>query len=118
MYNIILINPPVYDFTYYNLWEKPLGLLNIAAAFEKDERCRLSFIDCVPERLQKKKEYERGAGKLSGVQTEKPKCFKTVRRNYHRYGIGTDELEARLAEAAGNIPPGEPAAVLISAMMT
>lgn len=118
MYNIILINPPVYDFTYYNLWEKPLGLLNIAAAFEKDERCRLSFIDCVPERLQKKREYDRGAGKLTGVLTEKPECFKTVRRNYHRYGIGADELEARLAEAAGNIPPGEPAAVLISAMMT
>jgi radical SAM superfamily enzyme YgiQ (UPF0313 family) len=118
MYNIILINPPVYDFTYYNLWEKPLGLLNIAAAFEKDERCRLSLIDCVPERLQKKREYDRGAGKLTGVRTEKPECFKTVRRNYHRYGIGAEELEARLAEAAGNIPAGEPAAVLISAMMT
>lgn len=118
MYNIILINPPVYDFTYYNLWEKPLGLLNIAAAFEKDERCRLSLIDCVPERLRTKSEYDRGAGKLTGVQTEKPECFKTVRRNYHRYGIGAGELEARLAEAAGKIPPGEPAAVLISAMMT
>ncbi len=118
MYNIILINPPVYDFTYYNLWEKPLGLLNIAAAFEKDERCRLSLIDCVPERLHKKSEYERGAGKLTGVPTEKPECFRAVRRNYHRYGVGADELEARIAEAAGKFAGGEPVAVLISAMMT
>jgi radical SAM superfamily enzyme YgiQ (UPF0313 family) len=121
MYNIILINPPVYDFTYYNLWEKPLGLLTIAAAFERDRRCRISFIDCVPERLAKKSEYERGAGRLTGAAAPKPECFKSVRRNYHRYGIPLDDLKARLEKikaAGGGGAAGEKTAVLISAMMT
>lgn len=117
-YHIILINPPVYDFTYYNLWEKPLGLLMIAAAFEKDPRCRLTFIDCVGERLAKKSEYERGAGKLTGAPAEKPECFASIKRNYRRYGIAEGELKARLAEAGRGIKPGEPAAALISSMMT
>ncbi len=120
MYNIILINPPVYDFTYYNLWEKPLGLLNLAAAFERDRRCKLFFIDCVPERLAKKSEYERGAGRLSGAAAAKPECFKSIKRNYHRYGIPLGDLKARLEKikAAGGKAAGEKTAVLISAMMT
>ncbi|HOT75263.1 MAG TPA: radical SAM protein [Candidatus Wallbacteria bacterium] len=118
MYNIILINPPVYDFTYFNLWEKPLGLLNLASAFVADERCRVHFIDCVPERLKKKSEYDRGAGKLTGVRTDKPECFKTIKRNFHRYGIGIGELEERLLKIKSGIKPGEPSAVLIGAMMT
>ncbi len=119
MYNIILINPPVYDFTCYNLWEKPLGLLNIAAAFERDRRCRLSFIDCMPERLAKKSEYERGAGKLTGIPAPKPECYKNVKRNYHRYGIPLDDLKARLEKIkAEGFAPLNKTAVLISAMMT
>ncbi len=119
MYNIILINPPVYDFTCYNLWEKPLGLLNIAAAFEADPRCRLFFIDCMPERLSKKSEYERGAGKLTGSAAAKPECYKSVRRNYHRYGIPIEELKAQLKKikSACGISAGK-TAVLISVMMT
>jgi len=118
MYNIILINPPVYDFTYFNLWEKPLGLLNLASAFGSDERCRVHFIDCIPERLKKKSEYDRGAGKLTGVRTAKPECFKTVKRNFHRYGIGAGELEEKLLKIKSGMKPGEPSAVLIGAMMT
>lgn len=119
MYNIILINPPVYDFTCYNLWEKPLGLLNIAAVFERDPRCKLSFIDCVPERLSKKSEYERGAGKLTGIPAPKPECYKSVKRNYHRYGTPIDDLKDRLEKIrVESFAPVNKTAVLISAMMT
>lgn len=119
MYKIILINPAVYDFTCYNLWEKPLGLLNIAAVFEHDRRCGLSFIDCMPERLSKKSEYERGAGKLTGVPAPKPECYKSVKRNYYRYGTAINDLKAQLEKIkAENFAPVNKTAVLISAMMT
>ncbi|GAI31851.1 unnamed protein product, partial [marine sediment metagenome] len=30
-YNFLLINPWIYDFTAYDFWSKPLGLLYIAS---------------------------------------------------------------------------------------
>jgi hypothetical protein len=45
--NVLLINPWIYDFTAYDFWLKPLGLLYIAALLGRHGSFRLSFIDCL-----------------------------------------------------------------------
>jgi hypothetical protein len=45
--DILLINPWIYDFTAYDFWLKPLGLLYIAAILKKHSDFSLHFIDCL-----------------------------------------------------------------------
>ena len=40
---ILLVNPPIYDFTAYDFWLKPLGLLSVAGLLRG--RCELSMFD-------------------------------------------------------------------------
>jgi len=46
-YKILLINPWIYDFTAYDFWLKPLGLLYMASIIEKYTDAKISFIDCL-----------------------------------------------------------------------
>jgi hypothetical protein len=44
--HLLLINPWIYDFTAYDLWSKPLGLLYLAA-FLRQQGFKISYIDCL-----------------------------------------------------------------------
>ena len=43
---LLLINPWIYDFTAYDLWSKPLGLLYLAS-FLRKFNFNISYIDCL-----------------------------------------------------------------------
>ena len=45
-YNLLLINPWIYDFTAYDFWSKPLGLLYIASIL-RERGYEISYIDCM-----------------------------------------------------------------------
>lgn len=89
--DILLINPWIYDFTAYDFWLKPLGLLYIAAVLKKHTDFRLHFIDCLDRyhpllgRKLKTKPDGRGAFLKEGVA--KPSVLKDIPRKYSRYGI-------------------------------
>ena len=51
MMKILFINPYIYDFTAFDLWLKPLGLLYVAAAVRKYSNCEMYWID-VLDRFQ------------------------------------------------------------------
>lgn len=89
--NILLINPWIYDFTAYDFWLKPLGLLYIASILREKTRCRLYFIDCLdrfhPLLEKKPKSMADGRGHFPKEEVQKPEALKNVPRKYSRYGI-------------------------------
>ncbi len=88
---VLLINPWIYDFSAYNFWSRPLGLLKIAeylSAFNVD----IFLIDCTDSFVNKK--Y--GSGKFRREVIEKPHVLKDIPLFYKRYGITIDEFVKRL----------------------
>jgi radical SAM superfamily enzyme YgiQ (UPF0313 family) len=91
--HILLINPWITDFAAYNLWIKPLGLLSIANLLRKNGFL-VTLIDCLDFQI-KTKRY--GDGKFFKTKIEKPFPFKSIPRNYSRYGIPEEILLKRLS---------------------
>jgi len=89
--NILLINPWIYDFTAYDFWLRPLGLLYIASILRSHTGFRLSFIDCLdryhPLLPKKMKAKPDGRGPFPKEEVTKPVVLKDVPRKYSRYGI-------------------------------
>jgi radical SAM superfamily enzyme YgiQ (UPF0313 family) len=89
--NILLINPWIYDFTAYDFWLKPLGLLYIAALLKKHTDFKLSYIDCLdrhhPLLKRQPKTKGDGRGPFFKEEVSKPLVLKKIPRKYSRYGI-------------------------------
>jgi len=118
--DLLLINPWIYDFTAYDFWSKPLGLLYIASIL-RENNYRINYIDCVdcnnPEilefpqkRFPRKDEF--GRGSFYKEEVKKPEVIKNIPRRFSRYGITEDIFRQELKK----IPP--PQAVLITSIMT
>jgi len=89
--NVLLINPWIYDFTAYDFWLRPLGLLYIASILRNHTNFVLSFIDCLdryhPLLPKKMKAKPDGRGPFPKEEVPKPVILKDVPRKYSRYGI-------------------------------
>lgn len=114
--NILLINPWIYDFTAYDFWMKPLGLLYIAALLKKHTNFTLSFIDCLdrhhpslPKKLHTK---EDGRGPFLKQEVSKPRVLANIPRKFSRYGIPLALFVEELDQA---VPPD---LVLLTCTMT
>lgn len=90
---ILLINPWITDFSAYNFWIRPLGLLYIASLL-RENGCRVTLIDCLDFTI-KTKRY--GDGKFQKTKIEKPLPLKSIPKNYSRYGISEEILLKRLS---------------------
>ena len=106
--HILLINPWITDFSAYNFWIKPLGLLYIASLL-RENGFRVTLIDCLDFQIKTKK-Y--GDGKFFKTKIGKPIPFKSIPRNYSQYGIPEEMLLKRLS----NIE--EPDLICVSSGMT
>ncbi|MEW6376562.1 MAG: radical SAM protein [Thermodesulfobacteriota bacterium] len=91
--HILLINPWITDFSAYNFWIKPLGLLYIAGLL-RENGFRVTLIDCLDFSI-KTKRY--GDGKFFKTKIEKPHPLKSIPRNYSQYGIPEEILLKRLS---------------------
>ncbi|HOK57359.1 MAG TPA: B12-binding domain-containing radical SAM protein [bacterium] len=88
---ILFINPPVYDFSAYDLWSKPLGFLKIIDLFKKNgfEIFYFDFMDRnhrFYENLKIKK-GKFGCGNYYYEEVEKPEIYKNIPRKYKRFGL-------------------------------
>jgi len=93
----LLINPPVYDFSAFDLWSKPYGFLILADILKKNSQdvyyfdfmdrahpfCLSGSADGSPVKHEKK--Y--GTGKYHFTGIEKPPVYRNVPRRYRRFGL-------------------------------
>ena len=114
--NILLINPWIYDFTAYDFWLKPLGLLYIAALLKKHTNFFLSYIDCLDRQhplLGKKISAKTdGRGQFYKEEVPKPRVLSNIPRKFSRYGIPLPLFKNALDQVT---PPD---LVLLSCTMT
>ena len=115
--HVLLINPWIYDFAAYNLWTRPLGLLEIGGCL-RDRGARVSLIDCTDaENFSVRTRFKPkitpfGTSKLKRTPIDKPDALSEVPRKYCRYGISPDDYLSRLR----TLPP--PDLILVTSVMT
>jgi len=114
--NVLLINPWIYDFTAYDFWMKPLGLLTVASLIRRHTPCAVSFIDCLdrfhPGLGRAPAGKPDGRGPFPKEEVPKPAVVRDVPRRFSRYGIPVKVFEEDLAGTP------RPDAVLLTSAMT
>jgi len=110
---VLFVNPYIYDFTAYDLWLRPLGLLYLAAVVKKYTDCQIFWIDVldrfqplkVNQTIQKPENvYESpksktdGRGKFHREILEKSALYQQIPRNYSRYGIPVFDFKDKLVQ--------------------
>jgi len=108
-----LINPPVYDFSAYDLWMKPLGFLLVARLLLKNnwKVYYFDFMDRLHPSVRSQSNLF-GCGKFPAKIIEKPECYADVPRYYKRFGLA----EEVFVEYIKSIDP--PDFILLSSGMT
>jgi radical SAM superfamily enzyme YgiQ (UPF0313 family) len=116
MKDILLVNPWIYDFTAYDFWLKPLGLLYLASILRENSSCRLHYLDCLdrshPRLRTRAKSKPDGRGHFPKEIVSKPEALRAVPRRFSRYGIPVPLFLAELER----LP--RPDAVLMTSGMT
>lgn len=90
---ILGINPPVFDFTFFDLWAKPLGLLFLLDALRRRGNT-VHLLDCIAEGSGEQLSF--GRRKLLRREISKPAPFRNIPRRYHRFGLDDAEILRRL----------------------
>ncbi|MDD8030901.1 MAG: radical SAM protein [Acidobacteriota bacterium] len=116
--HLLLLNPWIYDFTAFDFWLRPLGLLYLAAILRDHTRFEIDYLDCLDcsqlEAGYKFKTMKKadGRGSYYKEQVPKPEILRQVPRRYSRYGLPISQVKTAL----DLLPP--PEAVLITCTMT
>ena len=94
---ILLVNPPIYDFTAYDFWLKPLGLLSVAGLLRG--HAEMELFDYL-ERCGDDERDDFGRGSFTSVRVDRPGLFDDVPRNYKRFGKRRSEFREYLSNSA------------------
>ena len=94
--NALLINPYIFDFTAYDFWVKPLGLLKLARVLKRNN-ISVRFLDCL-DRFTSKKNYS--TGKYYKTELPKTGILKKIPRKYSAYGIPFESFNVKLNSQA------------------
>ncbi len=98
---ILLVNPPIYDFSAYDFWLKPFGLLSVGGMFRgRAEIVLFDFLDRLHPRAGNRHGDEWGRGRFSSQEVEKPAPLRDIRRKYKRFGLERDDFLDRLESEA------------------
>jgi radical SAM superfamily enzyme YgiQ (UPF0313 family) len=117
---VLLINPWIYDFSAYDFWNKPIGLLSLASLLRRNG-ATVYYLDCLdpyhPDMqythgilAPKRKIF--GGGSYAKQRIARPEPLKSIPRCYHRYGISPEIFLNTLRQ----LP--RPDVVMITSMMT
>jgi radical SAM superfamily enzyme YgiQ (UPF0313 family) len=105
MLNVLLVNPPIHDFTAYDFWLRPYGMFRVAGRLRK--LCALSFFDF----LQVEKRDPWGRGRFEDRDIPKPAALADIQRRYRRFGKPRADFRLFLVQESFDW-------VLIQTMMT
>ncbi|OHB61882.1 MAG: hypothetical protein A2167_00140 [Planctomycetes bacterium RBG_13_46_10] len=88
---ILLVNPPIYDFTAYDFWLKPYGLLSIAGYLRgKADFVLFDYLDRCHPAMATQKELRSdkwGRGRFYCERISTPTYLKLIPRYYRRFGL-------------------------------
>ncbi len=102
--NILLVNPPIFDFTAFDFWLRPYGLLRVAGRLRE---CKLTAFDYLVSR-------ERdafGRGRFDQQQISKPAPLADIPRRFYRFGRPREDFHQLLRDQSFDV-------VLIQTVMT
>ena len=88
--SILLVNPPIYDFSAYDFWLKPYGMLRVAGFLRRQADFQLfDFMDRFDPRVPegKYRSDEWGRGQFYSEAAEKPGVFSDIKRRFKRFGL-------------------------------
>ena len=93
---ILLVNPPIYDFSAYDFWLKPYGLLRAAGFLRGQAHFSLfDFLDRLDPRVPpgnyRSDRWQRG--EFYSDIVSKPAIFADIPRHYRRFGLPRDEFQ-------------------------
>ena len=95
---ILLVHPPIFDFTAFDFWLRPYGITRVASQMR--HVCEFVFFDYL--RTVKKDAW--GRGRFEGEIIPKPAVFNDIPRKFRRFGRSRAEfrelLRARTFDAA------------------
>jgi radical SAM superfamily enzyme YgiQ (UPF0313 family) len=106
MMRVLLVNPWAYDFTAFDLWSKPLGLLYLGAHL-RQKGVQVVLLDCLsredpdacaPQNAGPRRLREAGCGGYFQEILPKPAFFSSIPRHFRRFGIPRDRVLLRLKE--------------------
>jgi uncharacterized radical SAM superfamily protein len=107
--SVLGINPSVYDFSWFDLWSKPVGLLGLLqTSIRSGNSVRL--IDCLYEGREKPLDF--GRWRVQRTPVEKPEPYKNIPRRYYRFGLSASVLRERLASCP------DPDVIFVTSAMT
>jgi hypothetical protein len=97
---ILLVNPPIYDFSAYDFWLKPFGLLRVAGALRGQADLRMfDYLDRVhPSMPVDLRSDSWGRGKFPVQIVPKPHAYSRFPRYYRRYGLPRTLFQQFLAD--------------------
>jgi len=102
--NLLLVNPPIYDFTAFDFWLRPYGLLRVGGQLR---RCKLTTFDYLVSR-------ERdgfGRGRFDQQPAVRPAALADIPRRFYRFGRAREDLVQLLMKQRFD-------AVLVQTVMT
>lgn len=102
---VLLVNPPIFDFTAYDFWLRPYGMLRVAGRIK--HACQLHFYDFLDSRQRD----SWGRGSYPYQYIPKPKVLSDIPRRYRRHGKPREEFQDYLKKECFD-------AVLIQTVMT
>src|SRR6056297_2337758 len=87
---ILLVNPPIYDFTAYDFWLKPYGMLTAAGNLRNSSHLFLfDYLDRIHIKDKEKftpKFDKWGRGPFYAQKVDKPEVFAGIPRIFRRFG--------------------------------
>ena len=100
---ILLVNPPIYDFSAYDYWLRPYGLLEVAGYLRGQADFTLfDFMDREHEFMSADEHFHSekwGRGRFCFQKIDKPKCFARIPRYFRRFGLPRDIFQSSLGKA-------------------
>src|SRR5438105_5752962 len=88
--NLLLVNPPVYDFTAYDFWLRPYGLLRVGGELRA---CKLTVFD----HLVSSWRDAFGRGRFDRQPVIKPPALADVPRRFYRFGRPKEDFRRLLS---------------------
>jgi hypothetical protein len=87
---ILLVNPPIYDFSAYDFWLKPYGMLRVAGYLRGQADFTLfDFLDRADPRVPAGHYHSDpwGRGEFYSEASAKPEVFARIPRRFKRFGL-------------------------------